>query len=146
MDATSSGGAVPSVVTVEAINQFLAECGLDLGGSRVEEVSADFARCRWIYDESGTRPGGSISGPTIMRLCDLAAWIAVFTRAGIVPMAVTWDLHTSFLRPAIGRDLVADARQLKFGRLAYSEVSVFHPDEPERPVAHATVTYAVPKD
>lgn len=109
------------------------------------DLEPDFARCRYTYDPAHTRPGGYISGPTIMNLIDLSAWIAVFTRAGIVPMAVTWDLHVSFLRPAIGRDLIADAKLLKFGRLAYATVEVYHEDDKDRPVAHATVTYSVPQ-
>lgn len=132
-------------VDVEEVNAYLLnDSGMNLGHTRVEMLEPDFARCRYSYDVADTRPGGYISGPTIMKLIDLAAWVAVFTRAGIVPMAVTWDLHVSFLRPAIGQDLVADAKLLKFGRLSYASVDVFHESDRERPVAHATVTYVVP--
>lgn len=146
----SSAGTSPgpdlSAVGVAEVNEFLVATGMDIGNTQVEDLAQDWARCRWTYDETRTRPGGSVSGPTIMSIVDLAAWVAVFTRRGIVPMAVTWDLHVNFLRPAIGRDLLADVEQLKCGRLAYSRVTVYHEDDPDRPVAHATVTYAVPSD
>jgi uncharacterized protein (TIGR00369 family) len=132
-------------VNVDQVNKYVQEeSGMLVDSFAVLELKPDFSKCRYTYDEVHTRPGGYISGPTIMNLIDLSVWVAVFTRAGIVPMAVTWDLHVSFLRPAIGRDLIADAKLLKFGRLAYATVDVYHDDDAERPVAHATVTYAVP--
>lgn len=132
-------------VDVDRVNKYLREeSAMMVGSFTVLELESDFSKCRYVYDEVHTRPGGYISGPTIMNLIDLSVWVAVFTRAGIVPMAVTWDLHVSFLRPAIGRDLIADAKLLKFGRLTYATVDVFHEDDKARPVAHATVTYAVP--
>lgn len=130
---------------VAEVNRYLTdESGMNLGSTTVIALEPDFARCRYTYDVANTRPGGYVSGPTIMNVIDLAAWVAVFTRAGIVPMAVTWDLHVSFLRPAIGRDLIVDAKLLKFGRLSYATVDVYHEDDKDRRVAHATVTYAVP--
>jgi len=130
---------------IAEVNNYLAnDSGMQLSSYGVEHLEPGFARCRYSYDVANTRPGGYISGPTIMGLVDVSVWVAVFTRAGITPMAVTWDLHVSFLRPAIGRDLLADAKLLKFGRLSYATVVVYHPDDKERPVAHSTVTYALP--
>ena len=130
---------------IAEVNNYLAnDSGMQLDSYTVDLLEPGFARCRYTYDVANTRPGGYISGPTIMALVDVSVWVAVFTRAGITPMAVTWDLHVSFLRPAIGRDLLADAKLLKFGRLSYATVDVYHPDDRDRPVAHSTVTYALP--
>jgi uncharacterized protein (TIGR00369 family) len=130
---------------IDEVNNYLSnESGMQLESLSAEHLELGFARCRYSYDTANTRPGGYISGPTIMALVDVSVWVAVFTRAGITPMAVTWDLHVSFLRPAIGRDLLADAKLLKFGRLTYATVDVYHEDDKDRPVAHSTVTYALP--
>lgn len=139
-------GRPPSVVSVEEVTAFLATTGMDIVATQIEVMAEDFVRTRWLYDDTKLRPGGSISGPTMMQLVDLNAWVVVFTRRGIVPMAVTWDLHINFLRPAIGRDLLIETEQLKCGRLAYSRSTLYHEDDPDRPVASATTTYAVPDD
>ena len=134
----------PSVVSTEEVNAFLAE---HMPSAPVAEVlKANFARCRWDYHEGGTRPGGYISGPTIMNAIDCAVWLAVFTRAGITPMAVTWELKVNFLRPALGGDLIADATLHKFGPLSYASVDVYVDGTPSRLVAHGTATYSVPMD
>ena len=61
-------------------------------------------------------------------------------------MAVTWDLHITFLRPAIGGDVIGVGRRLKRGRkLIYGDIEMYIDGNPEKPVAHATVTYALPQ-
>ncbi len=75
----------------------------------------------------------------------MCGWLLVFATEGITPMAVTWDLHITFMRPAIGGDIIADGRQLKRGkRLIYGDVLMHVDGDPDRPVAHANVTYALP--
>ncbi|MGB9316933.1 MAG: PaaI family thioesterase, partial [Pseudolabrys sp.] len=90
------------------------------------------------------RPGGTISGPTMMELADFAMYVAVFSVAGPVPMAVTTNLNINFLRKPGRGDLVADAKLLKVGkRLVVGEVAIYSEGEPE-PVAHVTSTYSMP--
>ena len=91
------------------------------------------------------RPGGTISGPTMMALADVALYIAILGEIGIVPLAVTTSLAFNFLRkPAAGRDLVAVCKLVKLGRtLAVGEVNVYSEGDDE-PVAHAVGTYAIP--
>lgn len=132
----------PSVVSADEVNAYLLDAMP--GAPPVELLGENFARCRWIYDETGTRPGGYISGPVIMTLIDCAVWCAVFTRAGITPMAVTWELKVNFLRPALGGDLIAEATLHKFGRLSYASVAVHLDGDADRLVAHGAATYAVP--
>lgn len=132
-------------VTVAEVQDFLDNCGMHLDGFEVADVETDRAVVRWVFDPTRTRPGGAVSGPTIMQLVDLASWVAVFTRAGIVPMAVTWDLKTNFLRPAPAGDLLGEATVLRFGRFTYMTVDVTAASDPDLVVSHATVTYAVPR-
>jgi uncharacterized protein (TIGR00369 family) len=79
-----------------------------------------------------------------MALADTAVWVAVLSVVGRVAMTVTVDLNIHFLRPAAPVDVVAEARLLKIGRrLAVGDVLMYSDGDPE-PVAHATVTYAIP--
>ena len=136
-----------ATVTPSEINEYLDDLGdfTGHGTVRVEDVTDDSVCVRWSYDEAALRPGGYISGPTLFTVADLAGWVMTFLRDGIEPMAVTWDLHITFLRPAIGGDVIANTKVLKQGRsLVYGEVTMHVDGEPDKPVAHATVTYVRP--
>lgn len=131
----------------DEINDYLESLGdfTGQGNIRVESIEPGSVNIRWQYDESVLRPGGYISGPTLFSIADLAGWALVFSTEGIVPMALTWDLHITFLRPAIGGDVIAAGKQLKRGKkLMYGDVTMAMAAEPDKPVAHATVTYALP--
>lgn len=138
--------SAPSAVTVEEVHAYFATLEMPTNGVSIEVLEQDYARCRWPYTGEGTRPGGYIPGPTQMMLVDLAVWVAVFTRAGIAPMAVTSELAINFLRPAVGGDLIAEAHLRKYGRLAYADVTLHIDGTPEKLVSSAKATYAVPDD
>jgi uncharacterized protein (TIGR00369 family) len=90
------------------------------------------------------RPGGTISGPTMMALADFAMYVAVFSAIGPQTLAVTTNLNINFLRKPAQADLLADARLMKIGkRLAVGEVTIYSDGENE-PVAHVTSTYSIP--
>jgi uncharacterized protein (TIGR00369 family) len=92
------------------------------------------------------RPGGTISGPTMMALADFAMYVAVLAAIGPVPLAVTINLNINFLRKPAPRDLVAEARLLKLGkRLAMGEITICSEGQ-SGPVAHVTSTYSIPAD
>lgn len=136
------------VVTAEDVNSFLTKQGdfTKSGPVQVEAVTGDTVTVRWTYDESVLRPGGYIAGPTLFTIADLCGWVLTFISEGITPMAVTWDLHITFLRPAIGGDVIGVGRRLKRGRsLIYGDIEMYIDGAPDKPVAHATVTYALPK-
>ena len=136
-------------VTVAEIEQFFVEElpffeSLDFA---IESVDDGVGVVRFRYDEKWTRPFGVINGGTLMALADVAAYVAIFSRMGIVPLAVTNELKMNFLRPAVGRDVLARAELLKVGRrVAYAVVDVFMNDEPDRLVAHATTSYVLPDE
>ena len=56
------------------------------------------SRCAAPIDEEHLRPGGTISGPTMMELADFAMYVAVFSAVGPQPLAVTTNLNINFLR------------------------------------------------
>ena len=110
----------------------------------VEAVTDRHARVRMVVPPQQLRPGGIVSGPTLMSLADTAVWVAVLGVIGRVAMAVTADLTMHFLRPAPPGDVIGEARLYKVGRrLATGDVLVYAAGDPE-PVAHAVVTYAIP--
>jgi uncharacterized protein (TIGR00369 family) len=92
------------------------------------------------------RPGGTVSGPTLMALADLALYVAIFGEIGIVPMAVTTNMNINFLRkPTANAAIVGVCKLMKVGKsLAVGEVSLFSEGDDE-PVAHVVGTYSIPR-
>ncbi|MCB1491008.1 MAG: PaaI family thioesterase [Rhodobiaceae bacterium] len=110
----------------------------------VEAVGHNTARVRQIIDRRHLRPGGTISGPTMFRLADLALYVAILAQIGKVGLAVTTNLNINFLRKPSEQDLIAECRLFKVGaRLAVGEVLIYS-EGTEDPVAHATGTYSIP--
>ena len=109
--------------------------------------SADGTTCllRQRYSDQMLRPGGTVSGPTLMALADCAMYVVLLSAIGPVGLAVTVNLSINFLRKgAPGQDVLAAARLLKLGkRLAVGEVSLLSGTLPD-PIAHATSTYSIP--
>lgn len=143
-----SRATVDPLPTPDEINAFVAvQYPAASEGFRCEEVGEGFAVARWTYDPSLDRPGGLISGPTQFTLCDSVLWHLSFTVVGLRPMAVTSDLHITFLRPAAGGDLIARAELIRAGRSRITgDVLVWVDGSPDRPVAHAVGSYAVLED
>lgn len=111
----------------------------------IEQVGDGKAILRKKIGTQHIRPGGTVSGPTMMTLADVALYVAILGAIGLVPLAVTTSLNFNFLRrPRPDRDLIAECTLLKLGRqLAVGEVSLFSEGEPQ-PVAHAVGTYSIP--
>jgi len=111
---------------------------------RVEQVRERFVRLRLPFHDGHLRPGGTISGPSMMTLADTAMYVAILAMIGPVPLAVTTNLSINFLRRPKPADVIAEARVLKLGkRLAVGDVALYSDGEPEM-VAHATLTYSLP--
>jgi|SRR5271166_2540340 len=110
----------------------------------IEETAQGYARVRMTYGEHLLRPGGTISGPAMFALADVAMYAAVLASHGPEAHAVTVNLNITFLRRPGQRDMLGEARLLKLGRrLAMGEVAL-HSDGEEKLSAHATSTYALP--
>lgn len=110
----------------------------------VEEVRERFARLRMRFHDGHLRPGGTVSGPSLMSLADTAMYVAILAMIGEVPLAVTTNLNINFMRKPQAADVLADARVLKLGkRLAVGDVALYSDGEREM-VAHATLTYSIP--
>lgn len=158
-------------MTVDELHRFLEEAFEERRPYFVESLDHDRLRMVMPPEQIMLRPGGTVSGPTLMMLADAATYALVLARIGPVPLAVTSSLHITFLnRPAPGR-VLADARMLKLGRkqavvevLLHTDEVVLRDDGDEAVstdgsggavatlelvedvtlVAQATVTYAIP--
>lgn len=134
-----------------------------MAGATKEEVAAFIARefpqtkcvLRVLGDSGATvahdigpdelRPGGTVSGPVLMAVADVALYVAILGEIGILPLTVTTSLTINFLRkPEATKSIVGVCKLMKVGRsLATGEVWLYSEGMPE-PVAHAVGTYSIP--
>ena len=122
----------------------LAVAAVGSYGVTVESVGAGTIRLRMPYREDFVRPGGTVTGPALFGLADVALYGAVLSMIGRVELAVTTSMTINFLRKPGQRGVIAEARILKLGkRLAYGDVLLYSEGEDE-PVAHVTGTYSIP--
>jgi uncharacterized protein (TIGR00369 family) len=139
---------MPVLMTVDELERFLAAEFPQVfhadSGLTIDALWEGGCRVRQAFREASIRPGGTISGPTMMALADFAMYVAVLGAIGPVPLAVTINLNINFLRKPAQRDLTAAARLLKIGKqLVTGEVTI-HSDGEDDPVAHVTATYSIP--
>jgi uncharacterized protein (TIGR00369 family) len=137
--AALSVDEIAELLGLEFPQAYYPGCGLS-----IEHVTYGEARVRRAYSDKYLRPGGTISGPTMMELADFAMYVAVFSAVGRQPLAVTTSLNINFLRKPMQADLIGEARLMKIGkRLVVGEV-IIHSDGSDAPVAHVTATYSIP--
>lgn len=135
-------------LTLDELNAFLArefpQMNQDGPTYEVEEIGYGVARMRMFVDDRHLRPGGTVSGPSMMALADIALYVALLGAIGPVKLAVTTSLTINFLRrPGLG-DVIADCRYLKIGRtLAVGEAEL-RSDGSDDVIAHVTATYSIP--
>jgi uncharacterized protein (TIGR00369 family) len=135
-------------MTVPELEKFLrAEFpqAFSAGDITIEEADGASCRLKQRYGEQMLRPGGTISGPTLMALADFAVYVVLLSAIGPVGLAVTTNLTINFLRKGSpGQDVLAAARLLKLGkRLAVGEVNLMSAGSLDT-IAHVTATYSIP--
>ena len=135
-------------MTVPELEEFLKrEIPQAFGAGDIAIEHADGTTCllRQTYGERMLRPGGTVSGPTLMALADFAMYVVLLSAIGPVGLAVTTSLNINFLRKGQpGQDVLAAAKLLKLGkRLAVGEVNLLSGTSAD-PIAHVTSTYSIP--
>jgi uncharacterized protein (TIGR00369 family) len=133
------------ILSVDDVSAFLRREFPQINGHfAVEEVGPMRARMRLIFHDRHLRPGGTISGPAMFGLADVALYVAILANIGEVALAVTTNLNINFLRRPDPVDLIGEARLMKLGkRLAVGEVAISAVGSGD-PVAHAVGTYSIP--
>lgn len=110
----------------------------------VDEISDEHISLHMKTGERHLRPGGTVSGPTMMELADLTMYFLLLAQIGPVALAVTTNLNINFLRKPEPGVLKAEGKLLKLGRsLAVGDISIYSGNV-EGPVAHVTTTYSIP--
>ena len=128
----------------EEIAAFLAsefpqtKCKIEAIGENSATLSHDIG-----IDE--LRPGGTVSGPVLMSVADVAIYVAILGKIGIVPLTVTTSLSINFLRkPSAEARIIAECTLMKVGRtLIVGEVALYSEGSSDM-VAHVVGTYSVP--
>lgn len=132
------------MITPEQLNTFL-ENDFPQCRSRVDNLGDHTATIRHKVEECDLRPGGTVSGPVMFAVADLALYAAILGQIGLVPLAVTTNLNINFLnKPDASKDLIGECKLIKVGsKLIIGDVYIYSEGQ-EEPVAHATGTYSVP--
>jgi acyl-coenzyme A thioesterase PaaI-like protein len=124
-------------------------------------IAAEFPHTKYVIrqvgDRSATvlhpvgreelRPGGTVAGPVLMAVADVALYAAIHGEIGIVPLTVTTSLTINFMRKPDGEcSVIGVCKLMKLGRtLAVGEVWLYS-EGVDEPVAHVVGTYAIPQD
>jgi uncharacterized protein (TIGR00369 family) len=134
--------------TIDELRAYLLEIFPELWGRgqlQIEDIAPMAATLRLVHHSRHLRPGGTISGPVMFALCDVALFVAILGELGRVAQAVTTNVSINFLRRPAPADLIGRAKLIKLGkRLAVGEVALYSGGESEM-VAHATGTYSLPE-
>lgn len=111
----------------------------------VEEVGNKAAVVRQEIGLAQLRPGGTVSGPVLMAVADVAMYAAILGEIGLVALAVTTNFNINFLRkPSATSDIIGECKLMKVGKkLVVGEVTLYSEGIIE-PVAHAVGTYSIP--
>jgi len=98
-----------------------------------------------ISDEH-LRPGGTVSGPTMFLLADVSFYLATLSIIGPKSLTVTTNCSINFLRKPNISNLISESRVLKIGKtLSVGDVLIYSEGIKE-PVAHASLTYSIPRE
>lgn len=133
-------------MTAEEVQDFVALVFPQVKDDFVIEALDEMKiKVRMNIGEQHLRPGGTVSGPSMFALADVSVYLAIMAMIGPKALAVTTNSSLDFMRkPEAGKDLIAECRLLKLGKvLAVGEVLLFSEGKAE-PVARASMTYSIP--
>ena len=141
-----AGEVMAVIMDVAALTAFLASDFSEVADDFVvERADASGIDLRLRVASRHIRPGGTVSGPTIFALADVAVYLAILSRIGPKALSVTTSASIDFLRkPSAGRDIIGTARILKLGRVLVVGDVLVYSDGVADPVARASLTYSIP--
>lgn len=114
------------------------------GKFEIEDITSMRSRVRMKITDGNLRPGGTVSGPSMFELADCAFYVAIMGMIGKEALTVTTNATINFLNKPQPVDLICEARILKLGKLLATGDATIWSEGQEAPVAHATMTYAIP--
>lgn len=116
------------------------------GRFEILELEPFRALIRRKVGDADIRPGGTVSGPAMFDAADCGFYVAVLAMIGREALTVTTTATINFLNKPAPRDLICETRLLKLGKLLVTGDATLWSDgdDRRRPVAHGTLTYAIP--
>lgn len=135
----------PAPPSPAALDSIIAE-GVPLvsgWGCTVLAAAGGTAQVRLPFRADLLRPGGTVSGPALMGLADVAMWAALLTLTGGRDESVTSTMTVNFLRPIFAKPAIAEARVVKRGRRAIFGEVLIRAEEAEEICTHVTTTWTV---
>lgn len=136
------------VMTAEDLTKFLAKEFPQVHSDfQIEDVRDMGITVRLKVGERHLRPGGTVSGPSMFSLADVAVYLGILAQIGPKALAVTTNCSIDFMRkPAANTDLIAECTLLKLGRVLAVGDTLLRSEGVDMPVARATLTYSIPPD
>lgn len=133
------------VLTRDEASTFLESVFPQIRGKfEIEDIPSMRSRMRMKINDSNLRPGGTVSGPAMFELADCAFYVAIMGMIGKEALTVTTNATINFLNKPQPVDLICEARILKLGKLLATGDATIWSEGQDAPVAHATMTYAIP--
>ncbi|MGH1459652.1 MAG: PaaI family thioesterase [Paracoccaceae bacterium] len=136
----------PVVMDAQALKAFLVEVFPQVHEDfAIDEVAPMEITVRLKTAERHLRPGGTVSGPSMFGLADVAVYLGILSMIGPKALTVTTNCSIDFMRkPVANADLIGKCKLLKLGRaLAVGDVLLYS-EGMDAPVARATLTYSIP--
>lgn len=132
-------------MTIPELHDFLNEVFPQVNGQfTILDLSEEEISVRMTVRDRDLRPGGTVSGPSMFALADVAFYLATLARIGPKALTVTTSCSIDFMRKPAACDMIAKARVLKLGRsLSVGDVLLYS-EGGAKPVAHANLTYSLP--
>lgn len=141
------GGKMKLKMTLGDLTSFLAVQFEQVAGDfEILEVAPMTLTIKKLVSKKHLRPGGTVSGPAMFTLADVAVYLAILAMVGPKALAVTTSCSIDFMRkPVADADLIAKVRLHKLGKvLAVGDVLIYSEGQ-DAPVARASLTYSIPK-
>tara|TARA_B100000768_G_scaffold181203_1_gene203297 strand:- start:204 stop:629 length:426 start_codon:yes stop_codon:yes gene_type:complete len=108
-------------------------------------LKEDYMEVALKVQDKHLRPGGTVSGPSMFGLADVAAYLNVLSMIGPKALAVTTNCSIDFMRkPLANTDLIAKSHIVKLGRSLAVTQCLIYSDGDSKPVARANLTYSLP--
>jgi uncharacterized protein (TIGR00369 family) len=143
--AQARGANFPPDTIAALIDDHFPEARRDMGAFRILSCGGGRAHVHLPFEPRFTRPGGTISGPTMFSLADITCYIAILGDMGAAGVdSVTTTLTINFLARPDLTDLYCECEVLRRGRRqAVCELKIYSGDA-RKLVAQASCTYAMP--
>ena len=138
-----------NIINVDTANQKLTEVfapWIQQLNMQVTSIGDREVSLLMPHSDELCRSGGIICGQALMSLIDTCMVFVCYLGMGKYSDCATVSQHTTFMRPAIGSDIIATGKLVKGGRtLIFGDVTLTAVND-SRPICNGTLTYAVIPD